>query len=244
VIPSNKLSMGASLLVGGLCGCATAPPIAPLPRGQSVSIAVIRSPQASGEIRIRNQALGDNTTTGAGSGMVIGALYGLSCGPLAVICVPFGAMVGGATGTAAGAAVGLTGALSEDTAAKVRARLVRVQQAHDMVYELGRDVTERASLQWSLKSVAPAYLMSVELRDIRLTSTRDERVGFVASVLIRVRPAGVEQRAATHEKVFEYVGPFVSLAEWLDEGSDVLDGNLSVASKQLALQVVAELTQR
>lgn len=233
----------ATLLVGALVGCATTPQIAPVPRGESVSIVVVTGPKATGEISIRNQALGQNATAGGGSGVVVGALYGLTCGPLAVLCVPLGAVVGAVTGSAAGAAIGLTGALSEDNATKVRARLIRVQQTHDVIDELGRDVTQRAGLQWNLKSAAPGYLMSVELQDIRLTSTRDERISFVVSALVRVRPAGIKQQAGTNEKVFEYVGPFVSLAEWLDEGSDVLVGNLSVASRQLALQIVSELTQ-
>jgi hypothetical protein len=214
-----------------------------VPRGESVSIVVARSPKASGEISIRNQALAENAAAGGGSGIVVGALFGLACGPFAVLCAPLGAMFGAVTGSAAGAAVGLTGALSEDNVTKVRARLIRVQQAHDVIDELGRDVTERAGLQWNLKSAAPAYLMSVELQDIRLTSTREERIGFVVGALVRVRPAGVEQKAGTNEKVFEYVGPFVSLAEWLDEDSDVLVGNLSVANRQLALQIVSEFTQ-
>lgn len=232
-----------SLVVSLLVGCATTQPIAPVPRGESVSIVVARSPKATGEISIRNEALGGNASAGGGSGFVVGALYGLTCGPLALFCVPLGAMIGGATGVAAGAAIGLTGALSEDNAAKVRARLLRVQQSHDLVDDLGRNVTERAALQWDLKTAAPANEMSVELQDIRLTSTRDDRIGFVVSALVRVRPAGARQPARTNEKVFEHIGPFVSLAEWLDEGSDVLAGNLSVASRQLALQIVSELTQ-
>ena len=236
-------SLVAMLLTIVQCACTTTPSIAPLPRRASVSVIVASSPQANRDIYIRNQSLGNNTAAGASSGTAIGALYGLACGPLAVLCVPLGAMLGAATGTVAGAAVGLTGALSEENAAKVRARLVQVLNAHDLVHELDRNVTARAALQWDLASVAPANLMSVELQGIRLSSTRDERIGFTMSVLVRVRPAGVEQKAGTNEKKFEYTGPFVSLAEWIDAGSDVLDGNLSVASMQLALQIVSELTQ-
>lgn len=239
----SLVAMLAMLLAIVLCACTTAPSIAPLPRRASVSLIVVSSPQANSGINIRNQSFGDNTATGAGSGTVIGALYGLSCGPLAVLCVPLGAMLGAATGTAAGAAVGLTGALAEENAAKVRARLVQVLNAHDLVHELDRNLTARAAVQWKLSSAAAAYLLSVELQDIRLSSTRDERIGFTMSVLVKVRPAGVEQKAGSQEKRFEYTGPFVSLAEWNDAGSDVLDGNLSVASMQLALQIVSELTQ-
>jgi hypothetical protein len=241
---TSQRAVGAMLLVGVLTGCATAPSVAPVPRGESVVIDVVRSPPVGGDSRIRNLAISDNTTTGAGSGVVIGALYGLSCGPFALICVPLGAMVGGATGSAAGAVVGLTGALSEDNAAKVLARLAQVQKAHDLIHELNQNVTERAAVKWSLGSAAPTYTVRIELQDIRVTSTRDERIGFAVSVLVNVRPAGAEHKAGMNEKLFEYVGPFVGLAEWIDERSDVLDGNLSVASKQLALQIVAELSRR
>jgi hypothetical protein len=228
------------VLGGILCGCATSPPLTPVPRGEALSIVVVRSPQA--DAGIRNQALGDNASTGAGAGILVGALSGLSCGPFAILCVPAGAIVGGVTGTVTGAAVGLTAALSPDQAKRVLARLDRVQQSHNLVDELARDVTERARLQWSLSSDAPTHLATIELQDIRLTSTRDERIGFVVGALVRVRPAVTDSKVVTKERSFEYLGPFISLADWLDDNSDVLDNNLSIASRQLALQIVAEFT--
>jgi hypothetical protein len=212
------------VLGGILCGCATSPPLTPVPRGEALSIVVVRSPQA--DAGIRNQALGDNASTGAGAGILVGALSGLSCGPFAILCVPAGAIVGGVTGTVTGAAVGLTAALSPDQAKRVLARLDRVQQSHNLVDELARDVTERARLQWSLSSDAPTHLATIELQDIRLTST----------------PAVTDSKVVTKERSFEYLGPFISLADWLDDNSDVLDNNLSIASRQLALQIVAEFT--
>jgi len=236
--------IGLSLAMGVLCGCATSPAIRPVPHGAALSIVVVRSPQANAGARIRNQALGDNTSTGVGSGFVIGAMSGLACGPLAIFCVPLGAIAGGVTGTAAGAAVGLTGALTEDQSRLVLARLDRVQRSHNLGDEMARDVTERARSQWDRSSDTPTHLATVELQTIRLTSTRDECIGFVVSVLVRVQAGRTESKSATNEGLFEYLGPFTSLAEWLDDNSDVLDSSLSIASRQLALQIVAELTQR
>jgi hypothetical protein len=232
-------SAGAAIT---LCGCATAPPTMAVPRGEAISIAVVKAPDADGEINIHNQALRDGMTVGVGSGVAVGTLAALTCGPFFWWCAPLGVLAGGAYGTAAGAAIGWTGALPEDKAARVRARLIGVQRSHDLLDELCRHVTERVQAHWSLNPTTPAYLVTVELEDIRLTSTRDERIAMVVSVLVRVRPARAEPRAVAKEKPLEYVGPFTSLVLWLDESSDVIDSHLSIASRQLALQIVSEIT--
>jgi len=56
---------------------------------------------------------------------------------------------------------------------------------------------------------APTHPATIGLWSSRLTSTRDERIGFVVSAVLRVRPAS---------------------------------NNLSIACRQLALQIVAEIT--
>lgn len=243
VMDVRRQWIGLSLAVGVLCGCAASSAIRPVPNGETLSIVVVRSPQPNASAGIINQTLGDETRTGAGVGFVTGALFGVTCGPLVVVCVPLFGLTGFATGTVAGVLVGVSGStLSEDKSELVLARLDRVQRSRNWVDDVAREVTELARLEWNLQSGAPTRLATIELKDIRVASIRDERIGLVVRATVRVRPASTDSSAATKEGQFEHLGPFTSLVDWLDESSDVIDKNLSIASRQLALQIVAALT--
>jgi hypothetical protein len=111
-------------------------------------------------------------------------------------------------------------------------------------------------------------VVSVELYDLQLISTRDERVALVMRVLVTVRPGDDLQPTTSHpqpidpvgppsslkfgsnlalrtpppnQKLYEYSGPPSSIAAWLDEHSDFLVTSFSTASQQIAAQIVSEL---
>lgn len=237
----NGSALWASLMLILLGGCASVPQLKPIGKGEPVAMFVVNGLQNEGLVSIRNQALGNDTLVGAGTGAVIGGLYGLTCGPWVVFCIPLGMGIGAIYGTVAGAAVGVTGALPEDKAALVRERLSRAQQSHDLLDELRRSVTDRARKHWNLTADPSATVVTVELQDLSLTSTRDEQVGLIVRVLVTVRPSGSLPHTAPKQKTYEYVGAFSSLAVWLDEGSDLLDTSLSSATQQIATQIVSEL---
>lgn len=240
-LPWRGRAAWATLALSLLGGCATAPRLTPIGKGASIAMVVIKSPQAEGQVDIHNQALGNDTAVGAGSGAMVGGLYGLTCGPFVVLCIPLGMGVGAIYGTVAGAAVGATAALPADKAARVRDRLGRAQQSHDLLEELRRNVNDSARKHWNLSSDPSATVVTVELQDMRVTSTRDERVSLIVRVRVSVRPSGPPPQTATTQTHYEYVGAFSSLAVWLDEESNLLDATLSSAALQIATQIVAEL---
>jgi hypothetical protein len=86
-----------------------------------------------------------------------------------------------------------------------------------------------------------ATVVTVELQEQSLTSTRDERIGLVVRVLVSVKPGAASPQVAPTHKQFEYVGPSSPLTAWLDERSDFLELSLSSASQQLAAQIVSDL---
>lgn len=232
---ARALAMGLALAT--LCACSSTPTLPPIRSGETVAFVVVRAAPAAERLEIRNEAFGKDTATGAGSGMVVGGLWGLGCGPLAVLCVPLGAMFGGLTGTAAGAAVGVTGVLADDKQTRLRERMQQVLGRHDLPASLRKNIDERARRHWALDSGASATVVTVELQDLQLGSTRDEQVRCI--VRVRVTVGG-----APNDKVYEYVGAFSSLAVWLDAGSDFIDTSLASASQQIAAQIVAELAAR
>ena len=210
-----------------------------------MAISVVMNPKFGGVIPIRNDAVRSDMATGSDSGVVVGAVWGITCGPLAILCIPLGATAGSIVGDVAGAAVGTTAALSDEKAAQLRRRLDHIQQTHSLLAELTQDLTDRAQKYWTLNSAQPAITLKVELQGLQLTSTREDRVRCEVRVLVNVEP-NAKGPAAGHlrPKPYEYVGPFSSLGVWLDEDSDFIDVNLTNASQQIAEQIISDLSAR
>jgi len=244
----NKQTIGTILAFNLLTGCTTAQ-ITPIRRGEPVAIVVARSPQTNSVIDIDNKELGSSTATGAKTGAtggaVTGALVGLSCGPLAIICSPVLAVMGAITGAVAGAGVGvgvgITGELSSEKAAQLRDRLMHVQQSHSLLAELQKNVNDRAQRYWKLGTDQSAAVVTIELQDLLLSSTRDEQIHCTVQVLVSVQRDIAKDATAPEQKMYEYVAPSSNLSIWLDESSDFIDTFLTSASQQIAAQIVSDL---
>jgi hypothetical protein len=226
------------LCAAWLAGCSAIPQLPPLRAGEPVAIVAASAAPTAADTRIQNRELGSNAATGAGTGMLAGGMSGLSCGPFAVLCVPAGMLVGSLVGGAAGTVVGVTATLPDDKAAQLRARLARAREAHDPIEEVRRNLADRTRSRWQLDSPSPRSTITLELQELLLSSTRDERIGLEIRVLVSVRTG---LTAEPTRKVFEYLAPQTALAIWLDERSDFVDNLLTLGSQQIAAQLVSEL---
>ena len=238
-----RRSIAIALLASLAGGCASAPTIARLGDGESVQLVVAGAP-SHGDIAIRNASLGKNVGTGASTGSVAGGLWGLACGPFAILCVPVAAGIGAIAGSAGGAVVGATASLSDEQAAQLRGRLTRWLASHDLVERLRTNVVERARRHWNLASDPPRYVLSIELGNVELTSTRDEQVGLLLRAHASLQRTGAPPAEAAAEQDFECTAPSGKLAIWLDEGSDFVDTVLGNCTQQLAAQLVAEVARK
>jgi hypothetical protein len=247
----NRQIIGAILVLNLLIGCAT-PQITPIPRDEPLSIVFTRSLKADGVTDIRNDDLGSDTKTGAGTGATGGAVAGVliatGCGPFFIFCAPVlaaaGAVVGTATGAGVGAGVSIAGELSNEKAAQLRDRMVCVQQSHSLKAELQKNVTERAQKYWKLGADQPAALVTVELQDLLLSSKRDEQINCTIRVLVSVQRGVAKDSKTTEQKMYQYIAPTSSLSIWLDESNDFADTVLTSGSQQIATQIVSDLASR
>ena len=138
----------------------------------------------------------------------------------------------------------MTGALSDEKAARLRERLGRLQASHPLVEELERNVSSRAVKYWPLDAASAANVVSIEIQDLELMSTRDEQIRCAIRVLVSVRSSANGRPKSWDKKPYEYLGAHSALSVWLDEGSDFVDTSLSSASQQIAEQIVSDLSQR
>ena len=240
----NIPAVCAGLALALLSACAAVPALPTIQNAETVSILVTRTEKPDARIAIRNEAIGNGATAGVGTGLVAGGLWGLVCGPAAVLCVPLGAATGVVTGYAAGAVVGMTGALSEEKAARLRERLGRLQVSHPLAEELERNISRRAVKYWTLDAASAATVVSIEIQNLELMSTRDEQIRCAIRVLVSVRSSVNGRSKSSDKKPYEYLGAYSALSVWLDESSDFVDTSLSAASQQIAAQIVSDLSQR
>jgi hypothetical protein len=246
----NKQMLGAILVLNLLIGCAT-PQITPIRRGEPISIVFTASHKADGVGDIRNDDLTGDAKVGAGTGATGGAVAGVliatGCGPFFIFCAPVlaaaGAVVGTVTGAGVGAGVSIAGELSNEKAAQLRDRVVRVQQSHSLQAELQKNVTDRAQKYWKLGSDQSAALVTVELQDLLLSSKRDEEINCTMRVLVSVQRGVAKDSKTTEQKMYQYAAPTSSLSIWMDESNDFIDTVLTSASQQIATQIVSDLAK-
>lgn len=227
--------------LAALTGCAAQQNIKP---NASVAIAVSHAPGWPGAGKVKNESVGGSSPealAGAGAGALAGGAWGLACGPLAALCVPLGVVAGADLGVLAGWAVGTTAALPEDKADQLRDRVTRALQSHDLRSALETEVVDRATNHWNVNSGLPTVTVDVELRELVVSSTRDERIRCAVKVAVTVRDGDISQPRQGVLRVYEYVSPYGSLASWLDEGSGLVEANLAGASRHLATQIVSGL---
>lgn len=225
-----------------LAGCATAPQV---PAGESIAVTVTLAADAAAPIRIHNESVSGHSVeglVGGGAGAVAGGLWGLACGPLAGLCVPLGAMLGADVGILAGLAVGTTAALPEDKKIALTERVGSVLQSRDVRSTLEVEVVERAQAQWKVNGPQSTWVVDVEVVELSLSSTRDERARWVAKVLVDTHRAGVAPAPRAKRRAYERAGTYGTLSDWLDEGVDFVDSSLVLLCHELAVQIVSDLT--
>jgi hypothetical protein len=176
------------------------------------------------------------------TGATVGALTGLSCGPLLVFCVPLGALMGAGAGVAVGATAGLAEMLPKDKVVQLEDRLRRLQQSVDPLLELKTSVLAQAGKHWELTEDTSGRVVNLEVQNLQLTADRNKNIALVMQVLVTQRngKAGSGTRPATPQR-FVVITQGNSLAAWLDERSDLPESQLRTACQQMASQVVSQL---
>ena len=127
---------------------------------------------------------------------------------------------------------------------KLRERLGRLQVSHPVSDELQRNVNYRALKYWNLSEDSAAKVVTIEIQDLELMSTRDEQTRFAMRVMVSVKSITGGRSNPSDKKQYDYLGAYSALAVWLDVGSEFVDTSLSSASQQIAAQIVSDLTPR
>lgn len=93
-----------------------------------------------------------------------------------------------------------------------------------------------------MNTTSPTWAGDVELVELSLATTRDARVRWVAKALVDVRAAGAAAAPRGKRKAYERAGSYGSLSSWLDERDDFIASSLDRLCRDLAAQIVSDLT--
>lgn len=230
------LTLGCLLL----SGCTT-PRLATIPRGEPLAL-VVAMRTDSPPHRVQSLTFSEDTKTGAKTGFIVGALAGISCGgPWILLCIPVYAVAGMYPGAIVGAGVGVVESLSTEKLDRLRNRLDRYRQAHNLPEALEAGIAARARKFWPVAADTAGHVVTVEVDEVLLTSTRDERITLIMRASVMSRRAGTPGSVPSEKKSFEYQGPISSYAAWVAEDGDFAELSFRSAIEHLASQIVAEL---
>ena len=237
----RKISVFILVLVSG---CASAPKLDPIPKGETVSIVVSESPSADGQTGLKNDAMGKDIGVGAGGGAVSGGLLGLLCGPWAPLCVPTFSAWGAVGGAATGAVVSVDGGLSAEQATQLHDRILRLNESQDKVAQLATNINDQAARYWDLNSTEPQTTVRVWVQDLIFASTHGDQVRAILQVSVMVinnSDKPLKNEEAPSMKLYESASPYASLDNWLDDESDIADTSISSAIQQISNQILSDL---
>ncbi len=231
---------GVAVMLTLLSGCAS-PKLHAIAKGATVSITVSTQPVSLDPMPIGNDTIGADAGIGMGSGMLVGGLWGLTCGPFFIICSPLGAVLGVGVGGAAGAAVGVTGELPKVQADRLRGRWTRAQQPQGIAAGLRHNLDSLGAMHWVLVDTPAKTSIAVDVLSVRLMSTRDERIRFALSVRVAVTGSVPTSLPSVQVKTYEYISAYSKLNAWLDDSGDWVEDSLALAERQLALEIMSDL---
>lgn len=231
-----------ALCLGLLGGCASNPRVTVIVSGTPVAFEVVMSQPALEKATVRDTFDRRVSSSGATAGAVAGGLYGLTCGPFAVLCMPVTMLVGAGVGGVLGMSAGLAESLPEEKRTRLEDRLRRLQQSVDPVVELRTEVLERAGKHWQLTDDTSMWVVTLEVQSLFLTSDRRENVSLVMEVLVSQRQgeSGSPSPPAAPRR-YAVASQGTSLAIWLEEHNALPEILLSIACEQIATQVVSDL---
>ena len=176
---------------------------------------------------------------GATVGGVAGALFGLGCGPLAIVCSPLfaaaGIGVGGVGGGVAGATYGGRYGISGDKAKLFNEMTERLIDKSVLETQLGYQFVKQAGRHWIVESDSP-NTVTIYVRSLRFEQTSDEMIQLVIRAEMEVQ---FESGIGHYE--FDHAGRTQHVDDWLTNDGESFPFEVDAAIQKLADGMVEQL---
>ena len=238
-ISSRFISIILATLI--LSACSGTTKLNYLNKGDHVAIVTAHRTEAIEELKISNSAVGSDAKTGAGSGALVGAAWGLSCGPLAIFCSPIGALAGAVTGAATGAVVGSVRGLDSEQTTLLLSRMNNFLIQQEPQATLLDNVIKRAEKNWVVVAPPATKQIILELESLGLQSKGESLIILVMNVKVSVYSGEKNQNKPPKSASFIYQSAPNHVDSWLLDDENFIQLRLNDAYFTLAENITEAL---
>jgi hypothetical protein len=106
---------------------------------------------------------------------------------------------------------------------------------------LDTEVRAQASRYWRLEPEAAASVLTIDLRELNVLVTPDNReIAFVTVVKLRMQRPGDAARVIP-ERTYRHISLFSDPAVWSGNLNGVLDTLMATTSREIGAEIVADL---
>jgi hypothetical protein len=225
-----------------VAGCATTR-LEKIESGETIAIVSGNRGAEGATIDISNKVIGTDAGAGFAGGLIAGAPLGLSCGPWAVLCVPFTAMVGAGIGALGGSVVGLAESLSSDTRQQLQAKLEAYRARNDPRQRIVEAIADRAKDRWTIALAGAVRTVVVTVEEVSLHALREDRIALVVKAAVSLHGAGQAVPAYPDAKTFVYLGSSSDVRQWLEDRNDFVARSFGTAYEYIGRMVVSDLAR-
>jgi hypothetical protein len=228
----------ALLTTALLTACAT---LVPLQAGEEIAIAASRDSQPALVIRVTNERVADYGGSGGMAGAGVGALAGLSCGPLAVFCVPVFMAGLAVSGAGAGALAGVATGARAETRDALQARLEHLARARDPDEHVTAMIRDKAGEHWKVVETAARQSLAVRVGQVSLHTRGEDDVALSVAVLVSLATLDERGDRIAQERWFHSATPGSAASAWHDD--EFVTRSLDYVYEVVARNVVSHLSR-
>lgn len=234
----SKVTMVAMAVLAGGCATTQLPPIK-----ASEEVAIVAAGTTHTAFDFYNNAMGQAAGSGSKGGVVVGALWGLSCGPWFLVCMPMGALFGSGMGALGGTAVGALQGPEAETKERLMNSLRAYAQARNAEADLADSIAAMAGGRSTLMRDASPVSVVARIDQVALHARRGDRIVLGLKATVTVRRSIAAASGEPDSKMFQYLGPEADVRLWLENRGDFVSESLQQAIRHIAREAFSELSR-
>ncbi len=232
------------LAILSVCACSTTSTTSKMnivQVGDSISIVKDLNKNSTVLVELsKGQATIEDATSGASTGAVAGAAYGLLCGPMFWLCSPAFALAGAAGGGVVGASVSSLRESDLESNTLLLTKINSYLQINDPQEELLIQVIKSAKQTYQVSASSKSEI-AILINRIGLDATSDGKILLEVNAKITLKYYDKSGKQKKISRDYEYISNSHVFNTWLEGGDDFYELKLKNAYYTLSDNIVRAL---
>ncbi len=227
-----------------VCACSNMPGPGLIAPGDTVVFETSSGGHDGESVPIRNKAIETDSQVGVTSGALVGAAWGITCGPWFWICSPVGALMGAVGGGATGFVVGAAEGLGKEKGLLLTSEISSALRSYDVQQQLIETVSNRARAHWQVIETTADKRIVIQLDHMGLETLRKEQAELVMEVSVTVNALASLKKDHNQTRHFAYRSSPTYINSWIENHDDFIKLRFMDAHRTLAENIIMELSVR